>query len=245
MSFAIGRDQQSLAEMVFNTLPVAPFNAAARNPSSRARLAVRLRSLWRPAMSDLTPISSLVPVAARDFSGEPIQTISARDLHAFLESKQDFSTWIKRRIEQYAFAESVDYVIISGPQENGALETEAYAQGRIEYFMTLDMAKELAMVERNDKGREARHYFIDCERQLKTSAPQLPQDYLSALKALVESEETKQLALAQARALAQQIETDRPYTELARAITGQSTMTRRDWCALMKTDHGYRSASAS
>jgi phage regulator Rha-like protein len=71
-------------------------------------------------------------------------------------------------------------------------------------------------------------------------ATQLPQDYLSALKALVESEEAKQLALAQARALTQQLETDKPYTELARAITGQSTMTRRDWCALMKTDHGIQ-----
>jgi phage regulator Rha-like protein len=66
----------------------------------------------------------------------------------------------------------------------------------------------------------------------------LPQDYLSALKALVVSEEAKLVVEAKNRALEQQIETDKPYAELARAITGQSTMTRREWCSLMKNDHG-------
>jgi phage regulator Rha-like protein len=67
----------------------------------------------------------------------------------------------------------------------------------------------------------------------------LPQTYLDALKALVVSEEAKQALEAQARALTQQVETDRPYVELARALTGPSTlMTRRDWCAMMKSEHG-------
>jgi phage antirepressor YoqD-like protein len=63
-------------------------------------------------------------------------------------------------------------------------------------------------------------------------------DPVAAAGAWANEVETKQLALAQTRALTQQIETDKPYTDLARAITGQSTMTRRDWCALMKDDHG-------
>lgn len=69
--------------------------------------------------------------------------------------------------------------------------------------------------------------------------PALPQSYIEALKALVISEESKAALAAQARALVQQIETEKPYVDLARALTGSaSCLTRRDWCALMKSEHG-------
>ena len=73
------------------------------------------------------------------------------------------------------------------------------------------------------------------------TAPALPTDYLSALKALVASEEARQTLEAQSRALRQQIETEKPYIELAHALTGPSTLiTRRDWCAMMKSEHGAK-----
>ena len=86
-------------------------------------------------------------------------TINARDLHAWLESKQDFSTWIKNRVQQYRFEENVDFVRLHK-------KMEANNASMIEYHITFDMAKELSMVERNDKGREARRYFIACEQRL-------------------------------------------------------------------------------
>ena len=86
-------------------------------------------------------------------------TINARDLHTWLESKQDFSTWIKNRIGQYAFEENVDFVRLHK-------KMEANNASMIEYHITFDMAKELGMVERSDKGREARRYFIACEQRL-------------------------------------------------------------------------------
>jgi len=66
----------------------------------------------------------------------------------------------------------------------------------------------------------------------------VPQTYLSALKALVVSEEAKQAALEKAKELETTLALDKPYSDLAKAITGQATMTRRDWLALMKDDSG-------
>lgn len=84
--------------------------------------------------------------------------MNARELHEFLESKYQFSNWITDRINQYGFSEGVDFV---------AIKNSLYSPPRREYHLSIDMAKELAMVERNDKGRLARTYFIECERRMK------------------------------------------------------------------------------
>ena len=89
-----------------------------------------------------------------------IQVVNARELHAFLKSRQDFSTWIKNRIADYDFVENQDF--ITAPQKYGTANG-GYAT-RKEYYITLDMAKELSMVERNEQGKQARRYFIECER---------------------------------------------------------------------------------
>ncbi len=70
-----------------------------------------------------------------------------------------FADWIKDRIEQYGFIEETDYVAFSQNGEKG--------RPTVEYAISLDMAKELSMVERNDKGKQARQYFIECERRAK------------------------------------------------------------------------------
>jgi phage regulator Rha-like protein len=112
----------------------------------------------------------------------------------------------------------------------------------------------------DDSGREYRQFILDRDssyclvagydansrmriikrwQELENSlAPALPQDYPAALRALADETEARMLLEGKNRALQQQLETDKPYSELAKAITGQSTMTRRDWCALMKDDHG-------
>ena len=111
-------------------------------------------------------MTALIPLCSTPVNGATRQTVNARDLHAFLGSKQDFSTWVKGRIAQYGFAEDADYVVVpEAPQKNGASETKGCAQGRIDYHLTLDMAKELSMVERTPKGKEARAYFLECERR--------------------------------------------------------------------------------
>ena len=108
-------------------------------------------------------MGNLIPIVQRFIAGISTRTVSARKLHEFLQVKRDFSTWIKARIEQYEFEENTDYLLTlpkSGELKNRGL------QGKTEYYLTIDMAKELAMVERNEKGRQARRYFIDCENKL-------------------------------------------------------------------------------
>lgn len=109
-------------------------------------------------------------IIPRQFNGDIIQTVNARELHKFLESRQDFSTWIKSRVEQYGFEENVDYLIHKFMEQ-----LPSGAKQKIDYHITIDMAKELAMVERNDKGREVRKYFIECERKLKAGGSNAPQ----------------------------------------------------------------------
>ncbi|EAH8960545.1 phage antirepressor Ant [Campylobacter coli] len=90
--------------------------------------------------------------------GAEINSANAREIFQFLNSEQEYSNWIKNRISHYDFIENQDYII-----------ELVYTKGRPrkEYYVTLDMAKELCMVENNEKGRQARRYFIECEKRLK------------------------------------------------------------------------------
>lgn len=111
-------------------------------------------------------MSQLIPVVPGTLAGETLPTVNARDLHQFLEVGRDFSNWIKGRIEQYGFEDGTDFAAIA---ENGERKNQWFSgwKARIDYLLSLDMAKELAMVENNPKGREARRYFIRCERELQ------------------------------------------------------------------------------
>jgi anti-repressor protein len=111
-----------------------------------------------------TEDSNFPVVSKGEIGGDLIQTVDARALHAFMKVGKDFSTWIKDRIDQYEFAEGVDFVSFdTAPQNGGAGNRGA----RKEYALAIDMAKELAMVERNEQGKKARLHFIDCERRAK------------------------------------------------------------------------------
>ena len=89
--------------------------------------------------------------------------VNARDVHLYLESKQIFQNWIKRRISQYGFVEGVDYLTYQSvnqvPHQGGFREVTT-----LEYVVSIGMAKELSMVEKTAKGREVRLYFIEQEK---------------------------------------------------------------------------------
>ncbi|HFO9274231.1 TPA: antA/AntB antirepressor family protein [Escherichia coli] len=110
--------------------------------------------------------SQLIPVFNGTISNETTLLVNARDLHTFLDVGKRFASWIVERIAEYGFVENQDFMIISQVREK-------IGRGRPakDYHLTLDTAKELAMVERNEKGRQIRRYFIECEKKLRNIQP--------------------------------------------------------------------------
>lgn len=105
----------------------------------------------------------LIPVFNGTISNETTLLCNARELHAFLGARKDFSTWIRLRIAEYGFTENQDFILLPSPGEQ---RKGRGGHNRKDYHLTLDTAKELAMVERNEKGRQIRRYFIECEKKL-------------------------------------------------------------------------------
>ena len=89
------------------------------------------------------------------------QLVSARELHEFLEIKTEFRKWFPRMCE-YGFEENVDFIRVSQK-----CPTLGGIQEKVDYAISIDMAKELSMIQRTDKGKQARLYFIECEKKLK------------------------------------------------------------------------------
>jgi len=122
--------------------------------------------------------------------------VSARDLHQSLGIKSRFADWIKNRIKRYGFAKEQDYTAVSKILENGGRE--------IDYALTLDMAKELAMVEGNEPGKRLRQYFIAAEKQLRQLAqPTALPETVSVIPAEMMLQQS-QLLLTQAQQITEQ-----------------------------------------
>ena len=123
--------------------------------------------------------SQLVPVVPGTIGNVQCLTVDGRTLHSVLGVRRDFSNWIKGRISKYGFIESQDFEVFAKTGENSELDSPNLANQKRhggdrrsqEYRLTLDMSKELCMVENNEKGRIARRYFIECERRLLSERP--------------------------------------------------------------------------
>jgi phage anti-repressor protein len=178
-----------------------------------------------PKAADLGhPLRAIMPVEQARVGAELVQTIDARKLHAFLGVGRDFSTWLADRIDTYGFVEGVDFVCSAFDSPKPGNQTRRGGDRRSKaYHLTLDMAKELAMIERNERGREARRYFIACERALRAAgpAPALVMDAPTrqALGGIVKSVVVRQLEAVLERADA----IERRLADLDRRLAGIGT----------------------
>jgi len=100
--------------------------------------------------------NELIPVIQKE-NGEI--AVSGRNVHDFLNIATPYSKWISRMLE-YGFEKEVDYLVtdIFVPNSNGG------KQNQVDHILTIDMAKELCMIQRNEKGKQARQYFLAVEK---------------------------------------------------------------------------------
>lgn len=137
-------------------------------------------------------------IAIHNNNGERV--VNARELHTFLKSKQEFSAWIKNRIERYGFIENQDYTSFDKviKRANGGTL-------RKEYAISVDMAKELSMVEATKAGQTARRYFLAIEKKYKEELlNRKPISKIEALEMALAAEK-KALALAEKASFADRV----------------------------------------
>lgn len=143
----------------------------------------------------MSTLSHLLPISPRIIGDQTVNAIDGRSLHAYLEVGKKFADWMPEQIDAFGFVEHVDFEVCFpnlGSEGRGG-------QNRKEYLLSIPMAKELAMVSRTQKGKQARLYFIECERMAMRAvlAPafHVPQTLGEALRLAADLEE-KRLALA-------------------------------------------------
>ena len=137
------------------------------------------------------------------------QTVSARELHEKLEVTERFSSWFDRMLK-YGFEENVDFTSVKSftVVNNGAQKPID------EYYISIDMAKEICMIQRSDKGRMFRQYFIECERRVIESSRQaMPQTYIEAVESLLNELKKNQALEKKGKLLLEQKEAAEAETE--------------------------------
>jgi phage anti-repressor protein len=137
----------------------------------------------------MNALITLTPVTIQNTNQ---QGVDARLLHTRLGVRRDFATWIIDRINKYGFIENQDFVVFPNLGENpkGGRPTN-------EYVLTLDMAKELCMVQNNEAGRKTRRYFIEVEKEFHAPTEQFGnpiQFNIPALQAMIDGALERQLA---------------------------------------------------
>lgn len=162
--------------------------------------------------------AELIPI--REHNGS--QAVSGRELHEFLQVGAEYRHWFPRMVG-YGFTEGQDYAVISDRVVRQARGEVA----RTDHAITLDMAKELAMIQRTDRGKQARQYFIEVEKRAR-QVPALPASYADALRELASSVE-------QNAALEAKVAEDAPKVLFADSVaTSDTTILVGDLAKILK-----------
>ena len=163
----------------------------------------------------------LIKITTND---EGKQLVSARELHEFLEIKTDFRKWFPRMCE-YGFEENIDYTPVKFVHPMNLQECTDYA-------ISIDMAKELSMIQRTEKGKQARLYFIECEKKLKAidnKAQLLLDIYNGGEKAIAASKKLHEIEAAPIKAELKeaniQLQKDKQWWSIKRT----AIMTNTSW----------------
>lgn len=115
------------------------------------------------------------------------QLVSGRELHEFLEIKTKYKDWFPRMVE-YGFEEEIDFIRVAQKRATNNLKNPVTTV--IDHAISIDMAKEISMIQRTEKGKIARQYFINCEKKLKEVKKLSPMELMELqFKVLKEQQE--------------------------------------------------------
>jgi anti-repressor protein len=152
-------------------------------------------------------MNELIPI---NYEGEQ-PTVSARELHTGLEITDRFSRWFER-MSAYGFSEGNDFTSVkSSTLVNNGAEREI-----TDYRISIDMAKQICMIQRSEKGRQYRQYFLDLEKAWNT-----PEQIFA--RALKMADQTIEKLKDTNKSLVEKIEADRPKTIFADAVSTSHT----------------------
>ena len=157
-------------------------------------------------MQHIVQQGQLIPIIEHDGK----TAVNLRDLHEFLEVKKKFTDWAQQMFD-YGFAEGQDYVEVSLPQNGKQVHG---GNNRRDWAVTLDTAKEVAMIQRTDKGKQARQYFIEAEKKLHETLDELEvaERYVAELKRNRELEAQAQIDAPKAEAYDSFMDSDGTYS---------------------------------
>lgn len=116
----------------------------------------------------------IIPVAENLIGAAPVPTFNGRDLHTDLAVKKDFSDWIKVQIKRAMLVENVDFITVPQKGDGGKFAP-------IEYHLTIEAGKHIAMLSGTARGKVVRDYFLDCEKKAKAGAPVVKDPQIAAV----------------------------------------------------------------
>ena len=136
------------------------------------------------------------------------QLVSGRELHEFLEIGTKYKDWFRRMVE-YGFEEEIDFIRVAQKRATNNLKNPVTTV--IDHAISIDMAKEISMIQRTEKGKIARQYFINCEKKLKEVKKLSPMELMELqFKALKEQKEK----IAQVENKVDKLEEDMPLFQI-------------------------------
>lgn len=162
-------------------------------------------------------MNELINITLND-SHEPV--VSGRQLHEALGVKTPYSMWFDRMVE-YGFTENQDFLL-----NNFVKQTGRGGHNKVDHIIKLDMAKEIAMIQRTDKGKEVRQYFIQVEKDFNSPEKIMARALLMADKKI--------------HKLETQIESDKPKVLFADAVSASNTSILVGELAKLISQNGYK-----
>lgn len=136
------------------------------------------------------------------------QLVSGRELHEFLEIRTKYKDWFGRMVE-YGFEEEIDFIRVDQKRATNNLKNPVTTV--IDHAISIDMAKEISMIQRTEKGKIARQYFINCEKKLKEVKKLSPMELMELQFKVLKEQKEK---IAQVENRADKLEEDMPLFQI-------------------------------